>query len=95
MTSFRESMREAASDLFVGKRKIGRHTVFTLTPAGKAKTENYGNQPGDKILSALDEIRSGNTDEISQEAKISRGLVERYTPMLIKMGYIHVVRQDE
>lgn len=82
-------------ELFTRRRRISRSTTFSLTPAGKQKAEEYGNTPADRIMSALDEIRTGNTDEIAEEAKLRRSVVEKLLPRLVRGNYIHAVRNED
>lgn len=83
------------TDLFVKRRKIGKYTNFSLTPNGKERIDSgTDGSPGSRILVAIDSLRSGNTDEIAEEAKMSMGTVEKFLPILAKRGYVHVVRPE-
>ena len=82
-------------ELFIRKRRISRHATFSLTPAGKAKAEEYSETPFGRILSALDELKTGNIDDIAEESRLSKRTVEKFMPRMIRGGYIHAVRTEE
>lgn len=83
-------------DIF-GKNKshIPASATFNITEVGRNRVDtNYRGDDKDRILMALDTFGTSNTREISKNAKLNKGRIERLVPILISGGYMQPVRGD-
>ncbi len=70
------------------KRVIPANATFRLTQEGIEKLQDFGSNPGSRILAALETRGSSGVSEIAQASNLSRGKVERLLPGLVEAGYV-------
>jgi len=76
---------------FLRRRVVPRNATFRLTQQGTDKVQEFGGDPGSRILAALESNGTSNINEISLNSQLSRGKVESKIPSLVKGGYIQYV----
>jgi DNA-binding MarR family transcriptional regulator len=77
-------------DMFKG-RSIPPHAAFRLTQLGTEKLQGFNGDPRSRILMALETQGTSDVDEIAGIARLRKGQVEKYIPILLKGGYIQYV----
>jgi len=74
------------------RSNVPEHATFTLTEMGRGKATEFTGDPKSRVLMALESQGASNSREIAQAAHLSKGMVERMIPTLVKGGYIQSVR---
>lgn len=78
-------------DRMRGDHHLDKNTSFRITQEGKEKLLQYGGDPKSRLLQGLESGGSGSISDIAQISGLSRGLVERLLPSLVRGGYVQPI----